>query len=156
MSDFLIDDIFDKQYPGQERCSCLRPRCQQTAPQTIVRHHRASWATPELKKTWLKQASEYLRDKLPSSIEWQLDSEMFKEKGWVGYTCRHPRGDLALGELDKYEMVQRCDQSCKDLGYRRLTLLLMTEYPERMKRLSNGSEERLLTAFMATITILHE
>ncbi|KAI0132472.1 hypothetical protein BJ170DRAFT_249211 [Xylariales sp. AK1849] len=157
ISDFVIDDIFDEQYPGRETCQWPRSYFQQTVPETIVRHHRAAWATPDSKRRWLDQASEELRDETSKSIEWQLDPDIFPEKGWVGYTCRHPRSGLSLRELDGYETIEKWDKVSREQGQtRKLTILLMAEYPRRMRELPKDSEEYLLTSFMTSVTILHE
>lgn len=158
ISDFLIDDIFDEQYPGRGKCQCPRPGCEQTTLKTIVRHHRADWATEELKRSWVIEASEELKRGLSRSIEWQLDPDMFKTKGWVGYSCRHPRNDLPLEELDARDIIEEWDHRAKRAHRkeRKLTLLVMTEFPNRLKELPNNSEEYLLTAFMTAITIVHE
>ncbi|KAH8680856.1 hypothetical protein BX600DRAFT_520062 [Xylariales sp. PMI_506] len=158
VSDFVVDDIFDVQYPGREKCQCSRPHCRRTVQKNIVRHHRAAWATPEIKSKWLHEARAELRDSLPECIEWQLDAKMLKEKGWLGYACRHPRDGMSLGKLDEYETVKRFDDVCKKARrkQRKMTLLLMTEYPQKLRDLPKDSEEYLLTAFMAAVTILHE
>lgn len=93
-------------------------------------------------------------------IRWQIDREIFKEKGWNGYTCRHPRGDLPLAELDKYETIEKFDSISHHERSRNLTILVMAQYPVRLAELRRQGkargEEYLLTAFMTTVTILHE
>ncbi|KAK6196826.1 hypothetical protein LQW54_011141 [Pestalotiopsis sp. IQ-011] len=145
ISDFLIDDIFDEQYPGREN-------------RAIVRHHDAGWATGELKRSWIVEASEELKRGLPRSIEWRLDPDMFRSKGWVGYTCRHPRGDMPIGELDARDTIEEWDHRVRRSRrkQRRLSLLVMAEFPKRLKELARESEEYLLTAFMAAVTLIHE
>ncbi|KAI0014371.1 hypothetical protein F4779DRAFT_7854 [Xylariaceae sp. FL0662B] len=165
-SDFLVDDIFDAAYPGQEpSCSfksARRPRDSgsRAAPRTIVRHHRTPWATSQMKEEWLGSTKDQLRNQMARAITWQLDGDMFRAKGWVGYTCRHPRGDLGLDELDRYETIERFDHACQDRRYRSLTILLTAEFPIRLAHLrqqgKEQGEEYLLTAFMAAVTILHE
>lgn len=147
ISDFLIDDIFDEHYPGRE-----------TQTQTIVRHHDADWATAELKRSWIVEASEELKRGLPMSIEWHLDPDMFRSRGWVGYTCRHPRGDMPVDELDARGTIEEWDHRARrsQRKQRRLSLLVMAEFPHRMKELARDSEEYLLTAFMAAVTLIHE
>ncbi|KAI1083499.1 hypothetical protein F5B20DRAFT_595500 [Whalleya microplaca] len=162
LSDFLIDDIFDEAYPGQEPSCSFRsavPR-DSRAPRTIVRHHRAPWATSQLRDEWLESTRSQLRNEMARAITWQLDEEMFRARGWVGYTCRHPRGDLGLDELDAYETIEKFDRSCKDKRYRNMTILLTAEFPMRLAQLrrqgQEHGEEYLLTAFMTAVTILHE
>ncbi|KAI0387698.1 hypothetical protein F5Y04DRAFT_9899 [Hypomontagnella monticulosa] len=167
MSDFLSHDIFTKHYPGRQpscRCSFTHSAAapedsSELVPRTIVRHHRAVWAEPELKEEWIRNTEDELNGDMASATTWQLDADMHHERGWVGYTCRHPRGELALDELDKYETIQRWDRECEN-GKRKLTILLAAEFPKRLAELrSEGkerSEEYLLTSFMAAITILHE
>ncbi|KAH6658998.1 hypothetical protein BKA67DRAFT_529186 [Truncatella angustata] len=157
VSDFVIDDIFDERYPGQENCGCPGPSSTHKTLRTVVRHHRAEWATPDLRRTWVAEAAEELRLGLARSIEWQLDANMFKRKGWTGYTCRHPRGHTSLDEIDEHRLIKEWDRRARMEGskHRNLTLMLMTEYPERMSKLPKDSEEYLLTAFMTAITMVH-
>ncbi|KAK8079955.1 hypothetical protein PG997_007773 [Apiospora hydei] len=101
---------------------------------------------------------------IAKSITWQLDADMFSQKGWSGYTCRHRRDNpfIPLGKLDSYAAIEAGDRACREQGLsqRHLTVLLMAEYPARLsdprKKGLGESEEYLLTAFMASITILHE
>ncbi len=161
-------------------------------PHAIIRHHHAAWACPEaLRRKWLDDARRGLGgaggdDELARSVEWRLDRAMFRERGWVGYTCRHPRpAGMGLGELDRPETIARFDRLGASSGgggggggnndndraekvgwggekrrYRDLSVLVMAEFPARLRelgRLGRGhGEEYLLTAFMTTVTILHE
>lgn len=139
-------------------------------PQAVARHHRAVWAPPELKQKWLDDTRHELRSAaLTRLVEWQLDAAMFGDRGWVGYTCRHPRtAGMTLGSLDSFETVARFDRAKQgrsregeDEGrYRALSVLVMSEFPARLCELRRlgmeRGEEYLLTAFMATVTILHE
>ena len=142
---------------------------------TIARRHRAPWAGPELRRTWFdatrralghgsQDGSEFTR-----SLEWQLDASMFRERGWVGYTCRHRRDPrtTTLEELDDHDIIAQSDDVGRSRGrrYRDVTVLVMAEFPARLRELgavadaatSGGTGgEFLLTAFMTTITILHE
>ncbi|KAI1633413.1 hypothetical protein F4809DRAFT_655194 [Biscogniauxia mediterranea] len=165
LSDFVIEDIFGESYPGREPSHASERTTfvtdeNRTAPKTIVRHHRAPWATPEQKRKWLITTQRRLRNEVASSITWQLDADMYPKRGWVGYTCKHPRGNLSLDELDRYETIRKFDRSCRDRRYRDLTVLVTAEYPRRLAELRRRGlahgEEYLLTAFMTTITILHE
>ncbi|KAJ2985045.1 hypothetical protein NUW58_g5743 [Xylaria curta] len=101
-----------------------------------------------------------LRTEFAKLIQWQIDEEMFQQRGWNGYTCRHPRGDLPLSELDRYETIKRFDSVSLHERSRNLTILVMAEYPARLAELRRQGkargEEYLLTAFMTTVTILHE
>ncbi|KAK7927748.1 hypothetical protein PG985_004746 [Apiospora marii] len=89
---------------------------------------------------------------------------MFSQKGWSGYTCRHRRNNVAvpLDELDSYTAIEMEDRACREKGLsqRHLTILLMAEYPARLRELKekgeSGGEEYMLTAFMAAVTIMHE
>ncbi|KAI0409042.1 hypothetical protein F4802DRAFT_616806 [Xylaria palmicola] len=163
LSDFLIDDVFAENYPGREQRSSPEPifACREcTTPRSILRHRRASWATREKQTKWRRSARETLRKEFPKLIQWQVDKDMFRQKGWNGYTCRHPKGDVPLSEVDKYETIQDFDRVSPHEGARNLTILVMAEYPARLAELRRAgkaqSEEYLLTAFMATVTILHE
>ncbi|KAI0597860.1 hypothetical protein F4775DRAFT_601793 [Biscogniauxia sp. FL1348] len=165
LSDFVIEDIFGENYPGREPSHASERTTfvtddNRTAPKSIVRHHRAPWATLEQKRKWMITTQRRLRNEIASSITWQLDRDMYTEKGWVGYTCKHPRGNMPLDELDKYETIRKFDRSCRDRRYRDLTVLVTAEYPRRLAELRRRGlahgEEYLLTAFMTTITILHE
>ncbi|KAI6091354.1 hypothetical protein F4821DRAFT_200353 [Hypoxylon rubiginosum] len=166
VSDFLAHDIFTENYPGRNpscRCSFgYTPpgNSREVVPKTIVRHHRASWATPEHTDEWTRDTKRQLEGKMADALTWQLDADMHREKGWVGYTCRHPRCELPLDELDRYENIEWWDRGYEESRWRKLTILLTTEFPARMAELrrqgKDHSEEYLLTAFMATMTILHE
>lgn len=93
-------------------------------------------------------------------VQWQIDYDIFQKKGWNGYTCRHPRRSFHLDDLDKHETIEKFDSFSLHERSRNLTILVMAEYPARMMELrgqgKEQSEEYLLTAFMATVTILHE
>ncbi|KAI8633319.1 hypothetical protein F5Y19DRAFT_295961 [Xylariaceae sp. FL1651] len=163
LSDFLIDDIFDDGYPGGEPSHNSKPTSayeKAVVPQSIVRHHRASWVADEQKSEWTDSTRAQMRTELPRLIQWQIDEDIFQEKGWNGYTCRHPRGDLPLSELDQYETIEIFDTICLHERSRNLAILVMAEYPARLAELRRQgkaqSEEYLLTAFMTTVTILHE
>ncbi|KAK5634538.1 hypothetical protein RRF57_010252 [Xylaria bambusicola] len=163
LSDFLIDDIFDENYPGTQRDNfviSIPGHENQRCPHSIVRHDRAYRATREKRDKWRAAARDALQNDLPSLIQWQIDKDIFHERGWIGYTCRHPRGDLPLSEIDKYETIEKFDSVCLHEGSRNLTILVTAEYPARLAELRRQgkaqSEEYLLTAFMVTVTILHE
>ncbi|KAI0803967.1 hypothetical protein GGR55DRAFT_339760 [Xylaria sp. FL0064] len=163
LSDFLIDDIFDENYPGRapgDSSIVIPSRERNNTPHSIVRHHRMYGATREKKTKWEDSARDTLRNDLPKLVQWQLDENIFQERGWNGYTCRHPRGDLSSSEIDKYETIEKFDNICPHKGSRNLTILITTEFPARLAELRRQgkarSEEYLLTAFMATVTILHE
>ncbi|KAI1097766.1 hypothetical protein F4804DRAFT_326616 [Jackrogersella minutella] len=168
ISDFLAHDIFVEEYPGRKpssRCSftysaTTPSNSEEVVPRSILRHHRAPWASAEQKEEWIRTAGKRLRSKMASSLTWQLDVDMFHERGWVGYTCRHPRDGLPLDELDEYETIQRWDKKCKDDRWRDQTILMTAEFPSRLAELrrqgKEKGEEYLLTAFMAAVTMLHE
>ncbi|KAI1327136.1 hypothetical protein F5Y16DRAFT_421142 [Xylariaceae sp. FL0255] len=162
LSDFNIDDIFDDLYPGRNKIhSHYFGQFDRTViPQSIVRHHRAPWASDDHKRQWKDSTRALLKVDMPGLIHWQLDREIFPKNGWNGYTCRHPRGDLPLSELDKYETIEKFDSICLHERYRSLTILLTSEFPARLAELRRqgkaDGEEYLLTAFMTTVTILHE
>ncbi|KAI1377786.1 hypothetical protein F4677DRAFT_47570 [Hypoxylon crocopeplum] len=170
ISDFLAHDIFAREYAGrQPSCRCSFPSHSAAAPtdsgeavpRTIVRHYRAPWATPELKGEWLRAAEARLRGEMAPHVQWQLDPHMFPERGWVGYTCRHPRRrGTALAELDSYDTIRRWDGKCVGGEPRSMTILVAAEFAVRMAELrrlgKEQGEEYLLTAFMAAVTILHE
>ncbi|KAI3331500.1 hypothetical protein HD806DRAFT_161726 [Xylariaceae sp. AK1471] len=163
VSDFLIDDIFDDRYPGREQAHGFRPTSayeKSVIPHSIVRHHRAPWATQEKQTKWTGFARDALRKEFPKLVRWQIDEDIFQEKGWNGYTCRHPRGDLPFGELDKYETIEKFDSISLHERSRNLTILVMAEFPARLAELRRQGkaqgEEYLITAFMMTVTILHE
>ncbi|KAI1825318.1 hypothetical protein F4861DRAFT_205358 [Xylaria intraflava] len=160
LSDFLIDDIFDEAYPGRERDGHLKLTRETTIPHSVVRHSRAPWATLEKKAEWVGSARDTLRKEVSKLIHWRIDENMFQEKGWNGYTCRHPRGDLPLSELDRYDTIKQFDRISTHEGSRSLTIMIMAEYPARLAELrrqgKSRSEEYLLTAFMVTVTLLHE
>ncbi|KAI1095859.1 hypothetical protein F5B19DRAFT_439342 [Rostrohypoxylon terebratum] len=167
ISDFLAHDVFAEDYTGQKpscRCSfthsAASPRCDgEVVPQSIVRHHRAKWASEEVKGEWISAAEKQMTGKMARSLTWQLDEDMFSEKGRVGYTCRHPRDGLPLDEIDEYETIQEWDKKSKD-GWRNQTILVTAEFPKRLAELrlqgKEDSEDYLLTSFMAAITLLHE
>ncbi|KAJ2979650.1 hypothetical protein NUW58_g7148 [Xylaria curta] len=163
LSDFLVDDVFDECYPGRQQCGRSEPIFAyqgRITPLSIVRHHQSSRATKELQDQWSHHAQGVLRTEFAKLIQWQIDEEMFQQRGWNGYTCRHPRGDLPLSELDRYETIKRFDSVSLHERSRNLTILVMAEYPARLAELRRQGkargEEYLLTAFMTTVTILHE
>ncbi|KAI0489987.1 hypothetical protein F4859DRAFT_501619 [Xylaria cf. heliscus] len=163
LSDFLIDDIFDEDYPGRGRSwfpGFALTYENKINHHSIARHHRAPWATSEKQAKWRDLARNTLRNEFPKLIQWQIDEDMFQQRGWNGYTCRHPRGELPLGELDKYETIKKFDRISLHEGSRNLTILVTAEYPIRLAELRRQgkvrSEEYLLTAFMTTVTLLHE
>ncbi|KAI1300066.1 hypothetical protein F5Y03DRAFT_242469 [Xylaria venustula] len=163
LSDFLVDDIFDENYPGRERGSSFPaiPAFEtKTTPYSIVRHHGTYGATREQKRKWRESARDILRNDLPKLVQWQIDKDIFQQRGWNGYTCRHPRGDLPLSEIDKHETIERSDSVSPHEGSRSLTILLAAEFPARLVELRRQgkaqSEEYLLTALMAAVTMLHE
>ncbi|KAI1210877.1 uncharacterized protein F4807DRAFT_41967 [Annulohypoxylon truncatum] len=167
ISDFLAHDVFAEDYPGRRpscRCSFTHsaagPRWDgEVVPRSILRHHRATWAEEEVKGEWIQSAEDQLRGPMARSLTWQLDNDMFREKGWVGYTCRHPRDGLALDEIDRYGTIQEWDNRCED-GWRNQTVLVTAEFPKQLAELrrlgKEDTEEYLLTSFMAAITLLHE
>lgn len=172
LSDFFIDDDFsgdlsDETYTANHH----HGRAHEGAPQPIPRHHRASWTSRDLKRKWLDDTRNALKSaELARSLDWQLDTDMFREKGWVGYTCRHPRSaEMGLEEIDAFETIVGFDRRAtsedsshggRKQKYRSLSVLVMAEFPARLQELRRagreGGEEYLLTAFMATVTILHE
>ncbi|OTB08120.1 hypothetical protein M426DRAFT_201329 [Hypoxylon sp. CI-4A] len=168
ISDFLAHDVFTEDYPGREpscRCSFTHSAANsrgdsKAVPQTIVRYHRAPWASEELKQEWEEISSKELRNGLAQAITWELDADMYRERGWVGYTCRHPRCKLPLDELDQYDNIRLWDGGCEDERRRNMTVLFTAESPRKLAELRRQgmehSEEYLLTAFMAAVTILHE
>ncbi|KAI2629430.1 hypothetical protein GGS21DRAFT_224816 [Xylaria nigripes] len=163
LSDFLIDDIFGEDYPGRECNDRIRstfPHAENITPYSIIRHSRALWATREHQARWMSTARDTLRKEVPKLITWQIDEDMFRGKGWNGYTCRHPRGELPLDCLDRYETIEKFDRISPHEGSRTLTILIMAEFPARLAELrrqgKSRSEEYLLTAFMTAVTILHE
>ncbi|KAI0421166.1 hypothetical protein F5X98DRAFT_293311 [Xylaria grammica] len=162
LSDFLVDDIFDKRYLGRECGSSIPIPAygKRTTPHSIVRRLRVSRAIREKRLRERGTAWDTLQNDFPKLIQWQLDKDMFQERGWNGYTCRHPRGDLPLSEIDKYETIKKFDSISPHEGSRNLTILVMAEYPARLAELRRQgkakNEEYLLTAFMATVTLLHE
>ncbi|KAI1436092.1 hypothetical protein GGR50DRAFT_702133 [Xylaria sp. CBS 124048] len=163
LSDFLTDDVFDDDYPGRECHDRLRSTTRDAGsvvPYSIARHHRASWENTQEKTRWMGSAQDTLRQEVPKLILWQIDEVMFREKGWSGYTCRHPRGNLSLSKLDRYETIELFDSLSPHEDSRNLTILIMAEYPARLADLrrqgKSRSEEYLLTAFMTTVTLLHE
>ncbi|KAI1738868.1 hypothetical protein F4680DRAFT_459648 [Xylaria scruposa] len=163
LSDFLVDDIFGEDYPGRERTGYESASTYKDniTPRSIVRHDRAPWATPEKQAKWRCLTRNMLHNEYPKLIQWQIDKDIFKQKGWNGYTCRHPRAaGLPLDEIDEYETIQKFDRISLHKGSRNLTILIMAEYPARLAELRRRgkarSEEYLLTAFMTTVTLLHE
>ncbi|KAI1133122.1 hypothetical protein F5Y10DRAFT_229440 [Nemania abortiva] len=163
LSDFLIDDIFDEDYPGRERGSFSIPifaQKESTAPHSIVRHYRDPPVPRVKQKRWMRSTRDVLRNEFPKLVQWQIDEDIFRQKGWNGYTCRHPRGNLPLSEVDRYETIEEFDKLSLHDGSRNLTILVMAEYPARLAELRREgkarSEEYLITAFMLTVTILHE
>ncbi|KAI0888941.1 uncharacterized protein GGS22DRAFT_196718 [Annulohypoxylon maeteangense] len=167
ISDFLSHDLFTEEYPGRKpscRCSFTHSAAGpmvdgEIVPRSILRHHRATWASDEVKGEWISTAECQIRGRMARSLTWQLDADMFSEKGRVGYTCRHPRDGLALDEIDRYETIQEWDKKCED-GWRNQTILVAAEFPQRLAELrrqgKENNEEYLLTSFMAAITLLHE
>ncbi|KAK0645659.1 hypothetical protein B0T16DRAFT_328262 [Cercophora newfieldiana] len=173
LSEFCIDDIFRRGYPGpndpqgppsdhpdrQGDIPCANP-------EVIVRHHRAAWATPRLVRAWLSTTDWELRSNLPSYVQWQLNESMFSSFGWVGYTCRHQQAREMSAEdtplRDRPDAIMAADKEARERGAtsRFLTVLIMKEYVFRLcelRRLGRlGREEYLFTAFMAAVTVLHE
>lgn len=177
VSDLVVEDIFDEGYPGRDTTGvqprqqlyCPHPNPAPTSmpantpspPQSIIRHHRAPWATAEQRRSWRAEAAGELR-RLGASgcVSWQLDGEMLGARGWAGHTCRHPRQQgVPLGALDDAAAVRAWDRWARDGERRRerpLTLLLAVEFPARLRALPPCGAEYLRTAFMAAVTILHE
>lgn len=156
-----------------------RPRIQSAAITAMRRYRQRSldataapWAGPEQRQQWLDDACRELgrEGAFARALEWQLDNAMFRERGWVGYTCRYRRPplDLGLDELDDPAAIARSDDAGCRAGrkYRDMTILVMAEFPARLRELRAASAsgparegrggEALLTAFMAAVTILHE
>lgn len=175
LSEFCIDDIFAPCYPGHNvsaKALSTRRRDQKkqpptSTPEVIVRHHRASWITPHLTNTWLSATAHELRTRLPRSIQWQLDPNIFSTFGWVGYTCRRSRHRgtlLTVDDMcqDRPNAIAQADRDAKAEGAmtRCMTILVMKEYASRLHMLRQlgrlGDEEYLFTAFMAAVTLLHE
>ncbi|KAI0192477.1 hypothetical protein F4808DRAFT_376561 [Astrocystis sublimbata] len=163
LSDFLVRDIFGEDYPGREATGISGTAVayeDSKIPCSIVRYHTASWATPRIQSKWRQHTRDKLSIQFPKLIKWQIDGIMFQQKGWNGYTCRHPRGDLPLDDIDQYENIKTFDEQSPDQDLRSLTILIMAEFPARLAELRRKGEaqgeEYLLTAFMATVTILHE
>ncbi|KAI0183204.1 hypothetical protein EV127DRAFT_353192 [Xylaria flabelliformis] len=163
LSDFLVDDIFGEDYPGREQTACYESASMyedNVTPRSIVRHRRTPWATSKKQAKWRRLTRSMLRNECPKLIQWQIDEDIFKHKGWNGYTCRHPRAGMPLNEIDEYETIQKFDRISPHRGSRDLTILLTAEYPARLAELRHQgkawSEEYLLTAFMTTVTLLHE
>ncbi|KAI1752616.1 hypothetical protein F4782DRAFT_530484 [Xylaria castorea] len=157
LSDFLVDDIFGEEYPGREWTGSGSGSAYEDSvtPRSIVRHHRAPWATPKKQAKWRRLTRNMLCTEFPKLIQWQIDEDMFQQKGWNGYTCRHPRAELPLGEIDEYETIEKFDRISLHEGSRNLTILVMAEYPARLAELRRQgkarSDEYLLTAFMTTM-----
>lgn len=154
-------------YPGllqpPSSCQCGSPQCHQKPAEpilhAIVRHYRTPWATPDMRRKWREDAVEKLRTTVAEAITWQLDENMFKEKRWLGYTCRHVRGPkIPLSEVDSPYIIEQYDGTCRYEGQtqRRLSLLLSAEYAHKLRSLLRRGGECLVTAFNATVTILHE
>ncbi|KAK5660489.1 hypothetical protein OQA88_13037 [Cercophora sp. LCS_1] len=175
LSEFCIDNIFAPTYPGQSipaKPASNRHRVDRRppmpTPEVIVRHHRASWATPHLANGWLSATAHELRAELPRSVRWQLDPDIFSTFGWVGYTCRRRaqnRGTMLTvdeASKDRPHTIMAADKEAKAAGAtsRCMTILVMKEYASRLHMLRRlgrvGDEEYLLTAFMAAVTMLHE
>ena len=174
LSDLFVDDdnprTEDANPSGHRHHYGIEP-----GPPAIARRHRAPWAGEELRRAWLDNTRRALgrgsqtENEFTRSLEWQLDSSMFRERGWVGYTCRHRRDPIAamLEELDDPDVIAQSDDASRGQGrrYRDVTVLVMAEFPARLRELGAVADtetagesggEFLLTAFMAAITILHE
>ncbi|KAK1836933.1 inositol monophosphatase [Podospora conica] len=162
LSEFHIDDIFDDAYPGRFPTA----EEEDQTPVVIPRHHisPALAAEPRIRKKWHASTARDLETTLARQIRWQLDPDMFKEKGWVGYTCRH-RGEQMVvldASLDRPSTIRAGDEAARERGEtgRGMTVLVMEEYTTRMGELARqgreGGEEYLLTAFMMAVTMLHE
>ncbi|KAI1115341.1 hypothetical protein F5Y14DRAFT_133836 [Nemania sp. NC0429] len=163
LSDFLIDDIFHENYPGRERDASPGPTFaheEGTTPRSIVRHHRDPLVPRAKQRKWIRSARDVVRKELPKLVQWQIDDDMFQQRGWNGYTCRHPKGGLPLGELDQHDTIKEFDSLSLHEDSRNLTILVTAEYPARLAELRRQGkargEEYLITAFMMTVTILHE
>ncbi|KAK0744148.1 hypothetical protein B0T18DRAFT_328670 [Schizothecium vesticola] len=162
LSEFHIDDIFDEAYPGRLPDTTTP---EEQTPSVIPRHHISpTLADPRTKKKWHASTARDLEVRLARQICWQLDPDMFREKGWVGYTCRH-RGEQMVAldaTLDRPSMIHAGDEAARERGEkgRLMTVLVMEEYTTRMCELARqgrgGGEEYLLTAFMMAVTVLHE
>lgn len=153
LSEFCISDIFSPSYPG--RCPDLE------TPLVVVRHHNASWATPDLRTGWLKMTDKKLKEANPQEIVWRLDGEIFRARGWIGYTARQQdpsKKGIELVGLDTPAEVRRKDWEAwsQGRGGRCLSVLVMRQYAEHLRALENGSEQWLWIAFMCAATLLHE
>ncbi|KAI5868517.1 hypothetical protein GGS23DRAFT_609197 [Durotheca rogersii] len=162
------------------------------ATTTIVRHHRRrrrnAGSSQEhsvggeedarerggQRDEWLRTAEARLADEaVARATTWQLDARIFRQRGWVGYTCRHPRcGGASLAVSDDGHGATRSggdggrnregddEPAGRASRYNDLTILVAAEFPARMAELrrcgKEHGEEYLLTAFMAAVTILHE
>ncbi|KAL7627533.1 hypothetical protein AAE478_001726 [Parahypoxylon ruwenzoriense] len=130
-SDFLAHDVFAGDYPGRApscRCSFTHSASAPVGyddgethvpPPTIVRYHHHAASSPRereegsgsgVKDGWLHIARAQLEGEVAHAITWQLDPDMFARKGWVGYTCRHPRRGMPLAELDRFETIRLWDR----------------------------------------------
>ncbi|KAK3390200.1 hypothetical protein B0H63DRAFT_464936 [Podospora didyma] len=129
LSEFCIDDIFSPSYPGRRRRqqqpveddddgdNSGQEQEQTATPEMIVRHHRASWVSPRLARTWLASTAHELRTILPKSVVWKLDSDMFGAFGWVGCTCRHPLAFVGEDEaLDQPGVIRAADKAARKQG----------------------------------------
>ncbi|KAK0659751.1 hypothetical protein QBC41DRAFT_286859 [Cercophora samala] len=160
-SDFFIEDIFSPSYAGN-----LRPFHENdpdTTPLTIVRHHKARWATPAQRQHWCQLAAEKLRsDELTSRIRWGLDDSIVHTKQAYGYTPRYPHTPGEKHKVDFPDLITDYDELAKLRGAkgRTLTALLMRPFARRLHDLrvmgGKGREEYCRTAFMAAVTMLHE
>ncbi|KAK4197282.1 hypothetical protein QBC40DRAFT_232483 [Triangularia verruculosa] len=160
-SDFFIEDIFSPSYAGN-----LRPFHENdpdTTPLSIVRHHKARWATPALRQYWCQLAAEKLKsEELTSRVQWGLDDTIVHTKQAYGYTPRYPYTPGENHNVDHPDVVLSYDEVAK---YRKqkgriLTVLIMRPFARRLYDLrvmgKKGREEYCRTAFMAAVTMLHE
>ncbi|KAK0704245.1 hypothetical protein B0T21DRAFT_320753 [Apiosordaria backusii] len=160
-SDFFIEDIFSPSYAGN-----LRPFYEggpDKTPLTIVRHHKARWATPAQRQYWCRLAAERLRsEELTSRVRWGLDDTIVHTKQAYGYTPRYPHTPGEKHKIDHPDLIVECDKLAKLRGQkgRTMTALLMRPFARRLYHLrvmrQKGGEEYCRTAFMAAVTMLHE
>lgn len=159
LAEFCLTDIFGDTYPGRDN---RQGDPDDRTPDAIIRccsRPGTGTAGESLDDRFALAAAE-LRLIAPAFIHWELDPDMFKRRGWVGYTCRHPRRDLDIDQIDQPEIIAKSDQRATAAGTRKMTVLVMQEYAVRLAELRRQGrrkgEELLLTSFMASVTLLHE
>ncbi|KAH7030874.1 uncharacterized protein B0I36DRAFT_431119 [Microdochium trichocladiopsis] len=107
------------------------------APETVIRHHRASWWTRGHETKWLHRTDRWLRRELAPALSWHLDIR------GAGHDCN--KGRIRTTRIQ---------------GSNDYDIAISSELPERLAMLRKAgaadSEEFLSTSFMTCITILHE